>query len=260
MASASSRPSLGDAFVRRDRPWLLPTNRKLRNLVSISLRNLSLTPPSPRRQRTKTIDDDGLPTSLVSPARLLALREQKPLEHSRSSSNLRGDLKAVHEDAVEVDENVSVLGQANGSPKGKSRLNGTPRTPTTRPSLSKMRRRSTLEWASATPQRRQEKLESVTAERMADVFFSMHVEGVKEPVYVSETVERTMNPTFRHIDWSECGPGVTRLGHLILRFWTRSAKTQHWRHLMEVRLDFTALQYLGKSVRLTYLIQQRYDG
>jgi len=41
-----------------------------------------------------------------------------------------------------------------------------------------MRRRSTLEWVNATPQRRQEKLENVTAERMADVFFTLHVDEV----------------------------------------------------------------------------------
>lgn len=66
------------------------------------------------------------------------------------------------------------------SPKGDGALeakveelqrNGTP----PRPQLRKMRRRSTLEWANATPQRRQERLERVTEERLADVFFSLHL-------------------------------------------------------------------------------------
>jgi len=66
-----------------------------------------------------------------------------------------------------------------GTPsKGNERANGTPKRPK-RPSMARMRRRSTLEWANATPQRRQEKLEGVTAERMADIFFSVHVEGVE---------------------------------------------------------------------------------
>ncbi len=178
--------------IHHDRPsLLLPTNRKLRNLTSVSLRNLSLTPSSPRRVRGKTIDDDGLPGSLVSPAKLVALREQRGLEHSRSSQ----DLKAVreNEEAVQVEaEGVTrehegrgngvssdQVQQGNGSPQGKGIVNGRPKTPSQqRPPLSKMRRRSTLEWANATPQRRQEKLENVTAERMADIFFSIHVEGV----------------------------------------------------------------------------------
>ncbi|KAK3070928.1 hypothetical protein LTR53_009581 [Teratosphaeriaceae sp. CCFEE 6253] len=265
MAAKSTRPAPETGSARRDRPWMLPTSRKLRNLLSISLRNLSLTPPSPRRQRTKTIDDDGLPSSLVSPARLVALREQRPLEHSRSSRDLRAEVSAVREEGAVTDDEEQGLGHTNGSPRVKGRVNGHPRTPARRPTLAKMRRRSTLEWANATPQRRQEKLENVTAERMADLFFSMHVQGVEggndtqlemlvlrltsvEPVYVSETVERTMNPTFRHIDWSACGPGVTRSSHLSLRLWVKSAKLQSWRQLMEMKLSLTGLQYLGKSL------------
>ncbi|KAK5115844.1 hypothetical protein LTR85_009438 [Meristemomyces frigidus] len=248
MASKPARPSpQPDGFVRRDRPWLLPTNRKLRNLVSISLRNLSLSTPLPSRARGKTIDDDAIPNNFKSPAKLVALREQKALGHSRSSSDLRGSLKKVSEDAVE-DGDSEVPAHANGSPtKPKERVNGSPRTPQ-RPSMARMRRRSTLEWANATPQRRQEKLENVTAERMADVFFSVHVQGVEEPVYVSEVVERTMNPTFRHMDWSACGPGVTRLDHLTLRFWVKSSKMGDWRQLLELSLGLQSLHYLGKSL------------
>ncbi|KAK0264158.1 hypothetical protein B0A54_12698 [Friedmanniomyces endolithicus] len=264
MAAKLPRPasSYFQQPVHHDRSSLfLPTNRKLRNLTSVSLRNLSLTPSSPRRIRGKTIDDDGLPGSLVSPAKLVALREQRGLEHSRSSQ----DLKAVreNEDAVQV-EAEGVVGkhgeqgsgvpsdqvhQGIGGPQDKGTVNGSPKTPSQqRPPLSKMRRRSTLEWANATPQRRQEKLENVTAERMADIFFSVHVDGVHEPVYISETVERTMNPTFRHIDWSACGPGVTRLDHLTLRFWVKSAKVPSWRQLLEIQLSLISLQHLGKSL------------
>ena len=79
------------------------------------------------------------------------------------------------EDAVgEVSDDERVGGRANGSPiKGKGRGGEK------RPMVGRLRRRSTLEWASATPQRRQEKLERVTEERMADVFFTLHVGGVE---------------------------------------------------------------------------------
>ena len=174
---APTAPSIN----RHDRPWLLPTNRKLRNLVSISLRNIALDSPSGTRRRGKTIDDDAVPHSLKSPAKIVALREHRVLEHSRSSS----DLRTVSETTVagaEDDASTAVTG--DGSPlKGKAKsvaVDGTP----TRPKFGRMRRRSTLEWANATPQRRQERLERVTEERMVDCFFGLHVEGIEGMVSV----------------------------------------------------------------------------
>jgi hypothetical protein len=35
-----------------------------------------------------------------------------------------------------------------------------------------------MEWANATPQKRQQKLESITKDRMADVFFSLHIDDI----------------------------------------------------------------------------------
>ncbi|KAF2216217.1 hypothetical protein CERZMDRAFT_109167 [Cercospora zeae-maydis SCOH1-5] len=179
----------------RSSSWLLPTNRRLRNLLAISLRNLSLASVSPARRKDQAYDDDALPQTLTSPAKLLALREQQALGHSRSSTDLRSH-------------------SANGSPAalskpGKENVSKTTHASTRRPPLKRPRRRSTLEWANSTPQRRQEKLQATVARRMADVFFSLHVQNVKEPVYVSEVVEQTMNPTFRHIDWTSCAPGLT---------------------------------------------------
>lgn len=158
---------------RRDRPWLLPSNRKLRNVVSISLRNLSLdhspsSPTSRRRGRT-IVDDDALPHTLKSPAKIVALREQRQaLEHSRSSE----DLKALAEHGSVTD------GEVSGSPlKGRDGVVES-KSAARRP-VKRLRRRSTLEWANATPQKRQERLESVTGERMADCFFSLHVKGLE---------------------------------------------------------------------------------
>ena len=159
-----------------DAPLL--TNRKLRNLTSISLRNLSFTPTSTPRKRGKTIDDDALPQTLQSPAKLVALREQRALEHSRSSEDLkalsREDATADALDGAAV-EDGSPLKEKRGMLTGSGNLSAaSPRRPELR-----RRRRSTLEWANATPQRRQERLENVTKERMMDVFFSLHIEGVE---------------------------------------------------------------------------------
>lgn len=149
----------------------MPQNRKVRNLVSVSIRNVSLEQAPSARRRTKTIDDEAIPQTLKSPAKMVALREHKALEHSRSSTDLRSASVATAVEKTTV--------EANGSPsKAKERhADAVQRTPP-RPTF-RMRRRSTLEWANATPQGRQEKLERVTGERMADVFFSLHVDGVE---------------------------------------------------------------------------------
>lgn len=160
---------------RRDRPWLLPSNRKLRNLVSIALRNLSLVPAPSTRQRGKTIDDDVLPHALKSPAKLVALREHKAVHHARSSSDLNALAKDTIVDGV-GEESLVGLVDGDGSPTKKTRaMQQTP----PRPRLGRMRRRSTIEWANASPQSRQAKLKNVTAERLVDVFFSLHVDGVE---------------------------------------------------------------------------------
>jgi len=131
---------------------------------------LSSSPSS--RQRGKTIDDDAVPNNLVSPAKLVALREKKSLGHSRSSS----DLRRVPEDVEETNATTDRGTAEDDASKALDKSNGAPRTPP-RPSIAKLRRRSTLEWANASPQSRQEKLERMTSERMADVFFSLHVGG-----------------------------------------------------------------------------------
>lgn len=113
----------------------------------------------------------------MSPAKLVALREKKSLGHSRSSS----DLRRVPEDGSYSDSEGA--GGENGKPdsevsKALDKSNGPTKTPP-RPAFARLRRRSTLEWANASPQSRQEKLEGVTAERMADVFFSLHAEDIE---------------------------------------------------------------------------------
>ncbi|CAK1361967.1 UV radiation resistance-associated protein [Cercospora beticola] len=229
--------------------WLLPTNRRLRNLLAISLRNISLGFASPVRRKDQAYDDDALPQTLTSPAKLLALQEQKALGHSRSST----DLRAVVEAAATDDERPQEATPASRSPtatskKGKENVSQTAQASPRRPQLRRPRRRSTLEWANATPQRRQEKLQATVTGRMADAFFSLHVQGVKEPVYVSEVVEQTMNPTFRHIDWTACAPGVTRSGNVKLRVWAKGAKAGNWQQLLSVDIALDGLYYLGKNM------------
>jgi len=143
---------------------------------------------------------------------MLALRESKHLGHSRSQDNLR----PIHENALHssLSSSESALDLSSSSDTPLSRVTSPVqvkiRSPS-RPTFAKMRRRSTLEWASAGPSQRQKTLEDVSAARMADIFFSLHVSGIEgwyvllsishlntfdnpspDPIYVSEVVKRAM--------------------------------------------------------------------
>jgi hypothetical protein len=118
-----------------------------------------------------------------------------------------------------------------------------------RPANSKgMRRRSTLEWSGANPLTRQKKLEDITGSRMADTFFTLHVDDEEEPAYISEVVERAMNPNFRFFDLESCGPGVTRLDQLTVRVWAKNEHTKSWQYLIDCTVRFPSLQFIGKSL------------
>ncbi|KAF2865169.1 UV radiation resistance-associated gene protein [Massariosphaeria phaeospora] len=222
---AASSPPPGE------RPWLLPCNRKLRHLQGIAVRNLTLTPaPSPSRSRGRPIDDDALPSALKSPTKALALRETRKLAHSRSSSDL----------------------QSSEDPAGRS--NGDVSQPTSPTKLARpapvkgLRRRSTLEWSGGSLLTRQKKLEDITRDRMADTFFSLHVDAQEEPVYISEVVERAMNPNFRFFDLGSCGPAVTRLDRVTVKAWAKNENTDGWQYLLEFDLQLRSLQFIGKTL------------
>lgn len=80
--------------------------------------------------------------------------------------------------------------------------------------------------------------------RVSDVRYPL------EPIYISETVKKAMNPTFRHIDLSACSPGVTRVDRVIVRVWVKKAMAEsQWKLLLELETALHRLQYLGKGVR-----------
>ncbi|KAH8722608.1 UV radiation resistance protein and autophagy-related subunit 14-domain-containing protein [Phaeosphaeriaceae sp. PMI808] len=214
-ARASSRGQ-SEAAPPRERPWLLPYNRKLRHLQGITIRNLTLT-CIPSTSRGKTTDDAAIPSTLKSPTKALAMRESKRLAHSRSSSDLTVP----------------------------------PTTPTKqqRPVFGKgLRRRTTMEWTNASPLTRQKKLEDIAADRMADTFFTLHTEHHQGPVYISEIAEKAMNPNFKFFDLGPCGPGVTRLDKLVVRVWAKSETMDTWQYLMDYTIQLSSLQFIGKTL------------
>ncbi|KAI4205641.1 MAG: hypothetical protein LQ348_001146, partial [Seirophora lacunosa] len=224
-ASSDVNGSIDIRGLRRERPWLLPSNRKLRHLEGISIRNLALSRPSNLPQ-AKAADDESLPTSLRTPTKALALREKK-LEHSRSSSDLRQSPNSRKIPDVDTQEKGLKPDQ---------------------PPRNQLRRRSTLNWTNASPQTRQKKLEDVAGSKLADTWFSLHCEGVAEPVYVSEVVEKAMNPNFQSFDLSTYGPWITRKDDLTIKVWARTESTQQYVVVLELQLHLRSLQFLGKSL------------
>ncbi|KAF7960983.1 hypothetical protein EAE96_000653 [Botrytis aclada] len=104
-------------------------------------------------------------------------------------------------------------------------------------------RRSSSNWVGASPSIRQKKLEDVRDSRMADSFFTLHCEGQDDPIYISEVVEKAMNPTFRSFDLSSFGPATTRLDTVIVKIWV---KRQDFVPLIEEEVNLQSLQFLGR--------------
>ncbi|KAL4887335.1 UV radiation resistance protein and autophagy-related subunit 14-domain-containing protein [Aspergillus karnatakaensis] len=209
---------INDASSRRERPSLYPSGRKLRHLQGISVRNLVVNPPN--RTRGKTIDDEDIPNSLQSPSKLIAHDANRSLHHSRSFTSLKSSA-------------------ASGNQSGRTE----PLLP-----LRPPRRKSTLPWSDPNPQVRQVKLEDITRSRMANAWFSVHCDGVDEPVYVSEIMEDAMNPSFRAFDLNLCGPLVSRLDCMTLKLWVKTAAMDDYIVLVELQLHLQSLQFLGQTL------------
>lgn len=75
-----------------------------------------------------------------------------------------------------------------------------------------------------------------------------------EPVYVSEVVERTMNPTFGTIDWSGCGAGILRGEEVVVKVWAKEREREGWATLLQSAINLRGLVYLGKNVSEMLLI------
>ncbi|KAF2102698.1 UV radiation resistance-associated gene protein [Rhizodiscina lignyota] len=207
-------------------------NRKLRHLQGITIRNVAIPQaPSATRPRGKTIDDDALPYTLKSPAKALALREKKELAHSRSSSDLRA-----------INQSVIVESKDNAVPTEAGRISPN------RPRLNRLRRRSTMEWTGASPLARQKKLEDVAGARMLDSFFALHIPNMGEPIYISETAEKAMNPNFRFFDLSSWGPGITRRDDLIVKFFAKTEYMSDYQFVVELSVSLSSLQFIGKTL------------
>lgn len=112
----------------------------------------------------------------------------------------------------------------------------------------RLRRRSTLHWTSASPRMRQSKLEDMVVNRLADTWISIHCSGVDEPIYITEVIERSMNPSFAFFDLDSSGPIVSRSDQCIIRVWARPTSTEEYCLLVELDVNLRSLQYIGRSL------------
>jgi UV radiation resistance-associated gene protein len=95
---------------------------------------------------------------------------------------------------------------------------------------------------------RQSKLEDIVVDRLADTWVSVHCAGFREPVYISEVVERSMNPSFAFFDLDSSGPQISRSDECTVRVWARPSKTEHYTLLVELELNLRSLQFVGRSL------------
>ncbi|PGH27655.1 hypothetical protein AJ80_00669 [Polytolypa hystricis UAMH7299] len=209
----------------RRKPWFYSSNRKLRHLQGVLVRNLVVVHSAPSRAGRKTIDDDNALNALQTPAKALAVQEARSMHHSRSATDLRLD---------QMPPSFKTSGSQHEGERKKD--------------VQSKRRRSTLPWAGASPVIRQGRLEDITGNKMADTFISLHCPGIDEPVYVSEVVEKAMNPTFRSFDLNACGPAVSRSGQVIFKLWTKTEKMSDYTLLLELNVNLGSLQYIGKAL------------
>ena len=84
---------------------------------------------------------------------------------------------------------------------------------------------------------------------MAKTWFSIHCGGIEDPVYISEVVEKTMNPNHRYFDLNTYGPEVTRRDELTIKYWAKTENMEEFSLLIELQLCLRSLQFIGKTVR-----------
>ncbi|MCJ1250550.1 hypothetical protein MMC30_007778 [Trapelia coarctata] len=195
-----------------DRPWILATNRRVRHLHGISVRNISF--DKTKAPEKKVYDADGI---------FLGLSDSVSMADPNTAGEAHGD------------SNDSKNEQLDGS--GSSR-----------PSVGSMRRRSTLSWGNVAPDVRQKKLEEVTGSRLADVFFTIYDAEGNEVIYVSETVEKTMNPDFKSFDLRLLETPVTRSSELHIEVWAKPECLDEPVHLVEMKVNMISLRWVCKTM------------
>lgn len=125
--------------------------------------------------------------------------------------------------------------------RDSSQLHHSASTESLRPAAA--RRRST-NLGNATPVTRQRQVELMIDSRVADAFFSLHVDGEDDPIYISETVERSTNFDFRFFELSRVPyPTILRSPQVTVKVWAQRRGT--WALHLQEQVDLRMLNFLG---------------
>ncbi|KAG0640317.1 hypothetical protein HOY80DRAFT_959534 [Tuber brumale] len=220
----------GIGTTSRERPLLLPSGRKLRHLTGIALRNLTTSVQKAQSTRTtKSSDDDALAGAWRSAGKRPAQVEE--LAGGSSSSRGGGLIHARSEmDLTKADVDMEV--GIDIRPSGRLRRRSTRGNPL----------------GLGSPMTRQKRLEDVAAGRMADVFFSLHVGDRvgEDPIYISEVVSKSMNPSFQSFELLHSGPHISRLDKVTVKIW--AGTESQFRLILELNIALSALQFIGKNL------------
>ena len=220
-----------------DQPFLYPWNRRLRSLNGISLRNLDVSPQKSRIRHQFNAHKDRSSTPTAS-AKRDADAVRRSLDQPRSSDDVSSHSERpsqATDDTLYTDTHQSAL---HGTTTGRGRL----------------RRRSTLHWTGGNPLKRQQKLELLVEEHRPSTWFSLHSIGHESeaPLYISEVIERFMNPTFRFFNLTNTGPRISRLSKFIVRVWSRLETQNHYSLHVQHLVDLDSLHYMVRSLEDLY--------
>lgn len=104
------------------------------------------------------------------------------------------------------------------------------------------RRRST-NLTNTTTVTRQKRIEYMFDSKLADAFFSLHVDGNDDPIYISEIEERATNFNFRFFDLADLDSTITQSPLVTIKIWTK--RHGAWNLLLVDEADLRALNWLG---------------
>ncbi|KAF1737880.1 UV radiation resistance-associated protein [Beauveria bassiana] len=241
--SLSSMTSLPAPPPRR--PRLLAQNRKLRHLCGLSLRNLSFAPPTARILRSA--DDGDLPHGS---------NKKKPTTTTTTTTNTTQQLPVLQETSSDVAPGAALHPSRSSdhlAGKEAARRLSASGGGGHRIGAPLVQRRASLSNAPSSPASRQKKLEELADEAVGDVFFSLHdPASPEEPIYISETGERSANFDFRYFDLSTSHPSISRSCRVLVRIWTRRPKQSAWTFLLEELIDLRKLHFISTTLNREY--------
>lgn len=105
-----------------------------------------------------------------------------------------------------------------------------------------------MSWSNVAPDVRQKKLEEVTGIRLADVFFTIFDAEGKTRIYISETIENTMNPDFKYFDLRDQDPSITRSSEFQINLWAKPEISDEPMHLGMMSGNLRSLHWVCKTL------------